>query len=55
MKLLAISILVFALLGCGPREPEGTVVKPPETVAPSETGGSGVGTGVRKIGQIKKN
>jgi hypothetical protein len=55
MRLLLVTVFALSLFGCGPKDPEGTVVKPPETIAPSESGASGIGTGVERIGKIKKN
>ncbi|MBC8066567.1 MAG: hypothetical protein H7Y17_17185 [Chlorobia bacterium] len=51
--LLAIAL---ALLGCGPKEepaPRKTESQKVEEV--TETGSNGVGTGVRKLGEVRKN
>jgi hypothetical protein len=55
MRVLLVCCLLLAAFGCK-GEPETDVVKAPDLPKPEETaGGSGVGTGVRKIGEIKKN
>ncbi len=57
MKILALP-LILLLAGCNGKEepsiPVQSDLKPPESTPQTQTG-SGVGTNVRKIGEIKKN
>jgi hypothetical protein len=57
MRGLLLCCLALAAFGCKSSEPESDVIKAPDLPTPEETagGGSGVGTGVRKVGEIKKN
>ncbi len=56
---LLLAFLILAIVGCGKKDDASIVVQsdvPAPGVAPSSTPNqSGVGTAVRKVGQIKKN
>lgn len=55
MRILLLCAVVLTAISCK-GEPESDIVKAPDMPKPEETaGGQGVGSGVRKIGEIKKN
>lgn len=56
MRAFLLCLVLAVGIGCK-GEPESDVVKAPDLPKPEETtgGGSGIGSGVRKIGEIKKN